>query len=134
MPLLLWADEYQRSVTVTGERLRNSFVFLAIVLLFGIAVGLVPKSAYAIDSIENDATLMPSRIETSDYVASGSSDVSHIDDTSDAPLVAQASSSETQDMHRLYNPNSGEHFYTAEEGERDSLVGSGWNYEGVECL
>ena len=34
-------------------------------------------------------------------------------------------------MHRMYNPNSGEHFYTASGQERDMLVGIGWNYEGV---
>ena len=34
-------------------------------------------------------------------------------------------------MHRLYNPNSGEHFYTASEVERDHLIGVGWNYEGA---
>ena len=33
-------------------------------------------------------------------------------------------------MHRLYNPNSGEHFYTASDGERDMLVDLGWNSEG----
>lgn len=36
-----------------------------------------------------------------------------------------------QDMYRLYNPNSGEHFYTANAGERDYLNRIGWNYEGV---
>ena len=34
-------------------------------------------------------------------------------------------------MYRLYNPNSGEHFYTANAGERDNLVKVGWRYEGV---
>ena len=34
-------------------------------------------------------------------------------------------------MYRLYNPNSGEHFYTASSGERDNLIAVGWNYEGV---
>lgn len=34
-------------------------------------------------------------------------------------------------MQRLYNPNSGEHFYTANTHERDSLVRVGWRYEGV---
>lgn len=34
-------------------------------------------------------------------------------------------------MFRLYNPNSGEHFYTASEYERDSVVKAGWDYEGV---
>lgn len=34
-------------------------------------------------------------------------------------------------MHRLYNPYSGEHFYTASTVERDYLDGIGWIYEGV---
>ena len=34
-------------------------------------------------------------------------------------------------MHRLYNPNSGEHFYTGSTSERDGLVEVGWRYEGV---
>ena len=38
---------------------------------------------------------------------------------------------ETVSMHRLYNPNSGEHFYTARSKERDMLVRLGWQYEGV---
>ena len=35
------------------------------------------------------------------------------------------------DMYRLYNPNSGEHFYTASTVERDHLIGVGWQDEGV---
>ena len=38
---------------------------------------------------------------------------------------------ETTPMFRLYNPNSGEHFYTGSEEERDGLTDAGWNYEGV---
>ena len=34
-------------------------------------------------------------------------------------------------MYRLYNPNSGEHFYTAKSPERDNLISVGWSYEGV---
>ena len=34
-------------------------------------------------------------------------------------------------MWRLYNPNSGEHFYTGNTAERDHLVHVGWKYEGV---
>ncbi len=37
----------------------------------------------------------------------------------------------TRDMFRLYNPNSGEHFYTMNEGEKDHLVSVGWNYEQI---
>ena len=34
-------------------------------------------------------------------------------------------------MHRLYNPNSGEHFYTANDEERDHLVSLGWIGEDI---
>ena len=38
---------------------------------------------------------------------------------------------ETTPMYRLYNPNSGEHFYTGSTEERDNLITAGWNYEGI---
>lgn len=38
---------------------------------------------------------------------------------------------QADDMYRLYNPYSGEHFYTASATERDHLASVGWNYEGV---
>ncbi|MCR4949862.1 MAG: hypothetical protein K6A40_00915 [Solobacterium sp.] len=34
-------------------------------------------------------------------------------------------------MYRLYNPNSGEHFFTAKEKEKDALVSYGWSNEGI---
>lgn len=34
-------------------------------------------------------------------------------------------------MYRLYNPYSGEHFYTSDEGERNMVSSAGWVYEGV---
>ncbi len=34
-------------------------------------------------------------------------------------------------MYRLYNPNSGEHFYTKDLNERNQLVTVGWDYEGI---
>lgn len=34
-------------------------------------------------------------------------------------------------MYRLYNPYTGEHFYTSNTGERQSCVDAGWCYEGV---
>lgn len=33
-------------------------------------------------------------------------------------------------MHRMYNPYSGEHLYTKDTNERDTLSASGWQYEG----
>lgn len=38
---------------------------------------------------------------------------------------------ETVPMYRLYNPNSGEHFYTGSEEERNELTVVGWYYEGI---
>ncbi len=38
---------------------------------------------------------------------------------------------EGQEILRLYNPNSGEHFYTSSTEERDQLVDLGWNDEGL---
>lgn len=38
---------------------------------------------------------------------------------------------DVQKMYRLYNPNSGEHFYTSDENEKITLVNSKWKYEGV---
>lgn len=43
-------------------------------------------------------------------------------------VVAPANTSE---MYRMYNPNSGEHFYTANRNERDMLVSKGWRYESI---
>ena len=34
-------------------------------------------------------------------------------------------------MFRMYNPNSGEHFYTGNVQERNTLINVGWKYEGV---
>lgn len=34
-------------------------------------------------------------------------------------------------MYRLYNPNSGEHFYTSNLGEARNVFGAGWRWEGV---
>ena len=33
-------------------------------------------------------------------------------------------------MYRLYNPNSGEHFYTGSDEELDNLKAAGWTHEG----
>lgn len=43
---------------------------------------------------------------------------------------SKPSASSTVVMWRLYNPNSGEHFYTGAVAERDMLVHVGWKCEG----
>lgn len=46
-----------------------------------------------------------------------------------APVQAYAA--DTLPMYRLYNPYTGEHFYTANANELYSNVALGWNYEGI---
>ena len=41
------------------------------------------------------------------------------------------SQTKTINMYRVYNPNSGEHFYTADKAEKNNLVKVGWSYEGI---
>lgn len=51
-----------------------------------------------------------------------------------APVSAQEDTKEevaVQNMYRLYNPNSGEHFYTSSTAEKSNLIVSGWKPEGV---
>lgn len=48
-----------------------------------------------------------------------------------APSSEKTVRSDVAVMHRLYNPYTGEHFYTADTNERDTIVGKGWRYEGV---
>ena len=46
-------------------------------------------------------------------------------------LDVNAEESEAAIMYRVYNPNSGEHFYTANESEKNNLVSLGWHDEGI---
>ncbi|MDO4622309.1 MAG: hypothetical protein Q4B22_05080 [Eubacteriales bacterium] len=45
--------------------------------------------------------------------------------------AAPVHAADTVDMYRLYNPNTGEHFYTASSVERIHLYRLGWKEEGV---
>ena len=47
------------------------------------------------------------------------------------PVSVLAEQVQTTPMYRLYNPNSGEHFYTGSLEEKENLVSVGWNYEGI---
>ncbi|MBV7392381.1 hypothetical protein KUA55_17105 [Enterococcus sp. ALS3] len=46
-------------------------------------------------------------------------------------ILSSHAEAATNEMYRLYNPSSGEHFYTANENERDNIQKAGWKYEGV---
>lgn len=65
----------------------------------------------------------PARVEV--YAADGSLILTVGTDGSGEQVVGERT------MYRLYNPNTGEHFYTATEEERDDLSRVGWTYEGI---
>ncbi|MGG5316138.1 hypothetical protein [Enterococcus sp. AZ072] len=46
-------------------------------------------------------------------------------------IIPSKAEAATDDMYRLYNPNSGEHFYTKNGAERDMLKKVGWRDEGI---
>lgn len=46
-------------------------------------------------------------------------------------LYTKADSWGRMAMYRLYNPNSGEHFYTSDSDEHLYLTSVGWKYEGI---
>ncbi len=63
--------------------------------------------------------------------SSGSFDVTVTKDM-DIKVTFVEKANETEvTMYRMYNPNSGEHFYTAKAAERDALIVVGWTYEGI---
>lgn len=61
---------------------------------------------------------------------SGYFDIS-ADYTGDYSIIEPTPPSGATAMHRLYNPNNGEHFYTKNTYEKNSLVNVGWLYEGI---
>lgn len=70
-------------------------------------------------------------IDRTDESSSFTNDPINIADDVANGLVGKQDSSDTESIHRLYNPNSGEHFYTSNTEERDYLVNVGWRSEGV---
>ena len=52
-------------------------------------------------------------------------------DPTPTPDPSPTPSTDSMKMYRLYNPNSGEHFYTSDVSERNMLSNIGWKYEGV---
>ncbi|WP_206430769.1 hypothetical protein [Bifidobacterium goeldii] len=64
-------------------------------------------------------------------VASSVMSYAATDGNTDSNANNSYDSANTAPMYRLYNPNSGEHFYTANEGERENLLYDHWQYEGI---
>ena len=90
----------------------------------------------SVDVTINDTPLLflESNLNTNHYIINGPSFISVM--FSNSPddgiiLVIDTCIFDTVDMFRLYNPNSGEHFYTASGIERQTLIDLGWNDEGI---
>lgn len=79
-------------------------------------------------------TLKPAYLETIDN-GTHTIDLVFATGTASASFTVSGNTSGTVldpvTMFRLYNPNSGEHFYTSSTVERDNCVSVGWNDEGV---
>lgn len=50
---------------------------------------------------------------------------------SQTPMTPTVSTKGRKTMFRLFNPNSGEHHYTLDKNEYETLVSLGWNNEGL---
>lgn len=59
------------------------------------------------------------------YVGSTAYTQGSIDD------ITESAGEDTVSMYRLYNPNSGEHFYTSSTVEREHLISLGWSDENI---
>lgn len=70
---------------------------------------------------------------TGDVTTNGESTPdSNSDETGlDSSAVEAGANTDIVAMYRLYNPNSGEHFYTPSMEERTNVVAAGWRYEGI---
>ena len=76
---------------------------------------------------ETDQNLKESDLEAVSYVDNGKAEVIFYRNKKDMHAI---NVKEPVVMQRLYNPNSGEHFYTASVNEKEHLVTLGWEDEG----
>ncbi len=79
---------------------------------------LVEDTDYTLEYVDND------QVGTATVIIKGTGNFM-------GTKVAQFQIGEHQAMYRVYNPNSGEHFYTASTVERDHLIEVGWKNEDI---
>lgn len=71
-----------------------------------------------------------STAEASSGISEASESVAWVSDSS-AESEADTATQEFMRVYRLYNPNTGEHFLTTSENEKNYDQQAGWTYEGV---
>lgn len=93
---------------------------------------LVNGSDYTLSYVNNDKPGLAKVIVTGIGNYTGSLSIPFtIKEKEDSTQKPDAQEVKSVNMHRLYNPNSGEHFYTADTNEKNHLVSVGWKYEGT---
>jgi hypothetical protein len=117
--------------------MKKVFRYLLVTGLLLIGPSIVQgQTAQEINS-ETRNTSVSSVSKTSDPI--GSSPISTSNQEQTVPSVKQQTSTavttaapiKTQAIYRLYNRNSGEHFYTASAYEAQKVIMADWDYEGI---
>ncbi|MGX2947064.1 hypothetical protein [Enterococcus alishanensis] len=102
---------------------------------FSVYLSLSPYMDFGYGNVPNEYVRIN---ETRKFTLTSSNNVvvtsSYLTDVGKYETLVPYNSSENskvKSMYRLYNPNSGEHFYTNSVIERNNLENSGWSYEGI---
>lgn len=91
----------------------------------------IPESGKTSEAVKD---ALPADAEAIDVPAKSEAVEMLENDVQSEALSAQASASYADyhtNMYRLYNPNSGEHFYTSSLYEATSVATAGWQWEGI---
>ena len=113
----------------SGTSLSSPIVAAAAALVFAAKPSLTPTQ------VENALKQTATAVTGNARPQSGSAGALNVKAATDLVLsgapISNIPMARYTTMHRMYNPNSGEHFYTASAYERDALVRAGWRYEGA---
>lgn len=109
----------------TAKKNANSIVFCSDALVSGSTYTLYLNGTAKATATAQGTNLSSTGISSTGTATSSTTDSSSTTASTDTSTDAEGT------MYRLYNPNTGEHFYTANAGERDGLTKLGWSYEGI---
>lgn len=114
--------------TTTVKKSANSVIFASPNLTSGGTYTLYVNGSAVATATTNStgSSVVPSNSNSS---GSGTSSNSN-SDTSNSSGSDTSSNSFTP-VYRFYNENSGEHFYSTSEAEKQNLINVGWAYEGI---
>lgn len=98
------------------------------------ADSIIPESDALISNAENSVFSdieMSNITATSDTSSATASDIYASSEIAGEDKSAADSETSYEVVYRMYNPNSSEHFYTAEQSERLALYMAGWDAEDI---